>query len=171
MQAAVETMTWPTIPRPAKTQTVVIHNKPAGLDVVGLDISSMTTLVASKIFATSMMRVALCATTKASSSNAKRPSCMVPGSGNNAKRKSFTNPRSPNAAKRDASTNPDAANTVRLNTSENAVSCKLAKDNTCFQTLVHQARSTRLFYKAHPASCRTLFFCERVPDMIDIPKP
>eukprot|EP00532_Pseudo-nitzschia_australis_P015277 CAMPEP_0168272246 /NCGR_PEP_ID=MMETSP0141_2-20121125/16059_1 /TAXON_ID=44445 /ORGANISM="Pseudo-nitzschia australis, Strain 10249 10 AB" /LENGTH=46 /DNA_ID= /DNA_START= /DNA_END= /DNA_ORIENTATION= len=45
-------MTWPTMPRPAKTQTAVMHNRPAGLDVVGLDISSMTTLVANKILAT-----------------------------------------------------------------------------------------------------------------------
>ena len=50
--AAVETMTCPTTPRPANTQTDVIHNRPAGLDVVGLDISSMTTLVASNILAT-----------------------------------------------------------------------------------------------------------------------
>ena len=52
MKAAVETRICPTSPRPVKTQTAVIHKRPAGLAVVGLDISSMTTLVASKIFAT-----------------------------------------------------------------------------------------------------------------------
>jgi hypothetical protein len=50
--AATETKSCPINPRPAKTQTVVMQIKPAGLDVVGELISSITTRVARTTFRT-----------------------------------------------------------------------------------------------------------------------